>query len=149
MSNTLELLLRLAKIREDQAIARAKRVTGQINQSKSFKNQVLSYAKEYEEQMLEGGQKGASVAFLQDANAFREKLISSSLEMDAQINALINSSEETLRAATKVRMRTLGLAKLVEKKRREERAKRAKVELNQFEDNYAARLNLKTGMKDA
>jgi len=147
--SAIELLLRLAKIREDQAMARAKRVAGQMNQTKAFKNQVLDYAKEYEIQMLEGGKSGTSVAFIQDSNAFREKLIASSMEMDSQINGLTQASEETLKVATQARMRTRGLTKLVEKKLLEERKKRAKSELNQFEDNFSARLNLQTGTKDA
>jgi len=32
----IELLLRLAKIREDQAMANARRATGQLNQAESF-----------------------------------------------------------------------------------------------------------------
>jgi hypothetical protein len=89
------------------------------------------------------------VAFIQDSNAFREKLLASSLEMDGQINSLTQASEETLKVATQARMRTRGLTKLVEKKRLEERKKRAKSELNQFEDNFSARLNIQTGTKDA
>ena len=147
--SAIELLLRLAKIREDQAMARAKRVAGQMNQTKAFKNQVLDYAKEYEIQMVDSGKTGTSVAFIQDSNAFREKLLASSLEMDGQINSLTQASEETLKVATQARMRTRGLTKLVEKKRLEERKKRAKSELNQFEDNFSARLNLQTGTKDA
>jgi flagellar export protein FliJ len=147
--SAIELLLRLAKIREDQAMARAKRVAGQMNQTKAFKNQVLDYAKEYEIQMLDSGKTGTSVAFIQDSNAFREKLLASSLEMDGQITSLSQASEETLRVATQARMRTRGLTKLVEKKRLEERKKRAKSELNQFEDNFSARLNIQTGTKDA
>jgi flagellar export protein FliJ len=147
--SAIELLLRLAKIREDQAMARAKRVAGQMNQTKAFKNQVLDYAKEYEIQMVDSGKTGTSVAFIQDSNAFREKLLASSLEMDGQINSLTQASEETLKVATQARMRTRGLTKLVEKKRLEERKKRAKSELNQFEDNFSARLNIQTGTKDA
>ena len=75
--SAIELLLRLAKIREDQAMARAKRVAGQVNQTKAFKNQVLEYAKEYEGQMLAATSGSLPIAFIQDVNAFREKLIQS------------------------------------------------------------------------
>ena len=147
--SAIELLLRLAKIREDQAMARAKRAAGQVNQTKAFKNQVLEYAKEYEGQMLAASNESMPVAFIQDANAFREKLIQSSVEMDGQIQGLSKASEETLMTATQARMRTRGLTKLVEKKRHEARLKKAKAEMNQFEDNYAARLNVNSGTKDA
>ena len=147
--SAIELLLRLAKIREDQAMARAKRAAGQVNQTKSFKNQVLEYAKEYEGQMLAATSDSLPIAFIQDVNAFREKLIQSSVEMDSQIRGLTRASEETLMTATQARMRTRGLTKLVEKKRHEERLKKAKAEMNQFEDNYAGRLSANSGTKDA
>jgi flagellar export protein FliJ len=145
----IELLLRLAKIREDQAMARAKRASGQVNQTIAFKDQVLEYAQDYENQMLDGGKTGVTVAFIQDANAFREKLIQSAVEMDGQIQGLTKASENTLKNATQARMRTLGLTKLVDKMHQETRKKRAKAEMNQFEDNYAARMSLQTGTKDA
>jgi flagellar export protein FliJ len=145
----IELLLRLAKIREDQAMARAKRASGQVNQTIAFKEQVLEYAQDYENQMLEGGKTGIPVAFIQDANAFREKLIQSAVEMDGQIQGLTKASENTLKTATQARMRTLGLTKLVDKMHREVRKKQAKAEMNQFEDNYAARMNIQSGTKDA
>ena len=145
----IELLLRLAKIREDQAMARAKRASGQVNQTIAFKEQVLEYAQDYENQMLEGGKTGITVAFIQDANAFREKLIQSAVEMDGQIQGLTKASENTLKTATQARMRTLGLTKLVDKMHREVRKKQAKTEMNQFEDNYAARMNIQSGTKDA
>jgi flagellar biosynthesis chaperone FliJ len=147
--SAIELLLRLAKIREDQAMARAKRAAGQVNQTKAFKNQVLEYAKDYEIQMLGATQGSVSVSFIQDANAFREKLIQSSLEMDGQIQGLSRASEEILMTATQARMRTRGLTKLVDKKRLEARKKKDKSEMSQFEDSYAARLSINSGTKDA
>jgi flagellar export protein FliJ len=145
----IELLLRLAKIREDQAMARAKMASGQVNQTIAFKDQVLEYARDYENQVLDGGKTGITVAFIQDANAFREKLIQSAVEMDSQIQGLTKASENTLKTATQARMRTLGLTKLVDKMHREKRKKLAKTEMNQFEDNYAARMILQSGTKDA
>ncbi len=147
--SAIELLLRLAKIREDQAMARAKRAAGQVNQTKAFKNQVLEYAKEYEGQMLAASSQSLPIAFIQDINSFREKLIQSSVEMDSQIQGLARASEETLMTATQARMRTRGLTKLVEKKRHEARQKKAKAEMNQFEDSLAGRLNMNSGTKDA
>ena len=147
--NAIELLHRLAKIREDQAMARAKRVASQVNQQKAFKDQVFDYAKDYEAQLLAGGKGGSSVAFIQDANAFREKLLHSAIEMDGQIQGMTKASEETLKVATLARMRTRGLSKLVDKMHLEAKRKQAKAELSQFEDNFSARLSFKSGTKDA
>lgn len=130
-------------------MARAKRVASQVNQQKAFKDQVLEYAKDYESQMLASGKGGASIAFIQDANAFREKLLYSAIEMDGQIQGLTRASEETLKTATMARMRTRGLSKLVDKMHREAKIKLAKAELSQFEDNFSARLSYKSGTKDA
>jgi flagellar biosynthesis chaperone FliJ len=147
--SAIELLLRLAKIRENQAMARAKRAAGQINQTKDFQNQILEYAKEYEAQMIPGGNQSVSIAFIQDANAFREKLIQSSIEMDGEIKGLTRASEDTLKTANQARMRTRGLTKLVDKMKLEAKKKKAKAELNLFEDNYAARASANSGTKDA
>jgi len=130
-------------------MARAKRAAGQVNQTKDFKNQVLEYAKEYEVQMIAGGNQSVSIAFIQDANAFREKLIQSAIEMDGQIQGLSRASEDTLKTATQARMRTRGLTKLVDKKKLEAKQKKAKAEMNLFEDNYAARASANSGTKDA
>jgi flagellar biosynthesis chaperone FliJ len=145
----IELLLRLAKIREDQAMAKAKKASGQVNQTIAFKEQVLEYAQDYENQILDGGKTGITVAFIQDANAFREKLIQSAVEMDGQIQGLTKASENTLKTANQARMRTLGLTKLVDKMHHEVRKRQLQVEMNQFEDNYAARMNMQSGTKDA
>ena len=99
--------------------------------------------------MLAATSDSLPIAFIQDVNAFREKLIQSSVEMDSQIRGLTRASEETLMTATQARMRTRGLTKLVEKKRHEARLKKAKAEMNQFEDNYAGRLSANSGTKDA
>jgi len=56
----IELLLRLAKIREDQAMANARRATGQVNQAQGFQKQVLDYAKDYENQIMEGAKTGTT-----------------------------------------------------------------------------------------
>ena len=130
-------------------MARAKRATGEVNQTIAFKNQVLEYAKDYEVQMIASGNQSVTVAFIQDANAFREKLIHSSIVMEGQIQGLSRASEGTLKTATEARMRTLGLTKLVNKIKLEAKKKRAKSEMNQFEDNYAARASVNSGTKDA
>ena len=130
-------------------MARAKRATGEVNQTIAFKNQVLEYAKDYEVQMIAGRNQSVTVAFIQDANAFREKLIHSSIVIDGQIQGLTRASEGTLKTATEARMRTLGLTKLVDKIKLEAKKKSAKAEMNQFEDNYAARASFNSGTKDA
>jgi len=72
MNKSLQLLLRLAKIREDQALALARQAGAKKNETLRFKDQVIEYAKDYEKSILDGAQKGMSISFIQDANSFRE-----------------------------------------------------------------------------
>jgi flagellar export protein FliJ len=146
---TLELLLRLAKIREDQAMANARRATGQVNQAQGFQRQVLDYAKDYENQIMEGAKTGTSVAFIQDANAFREKLLLSSAEISNQIKGLSVNSEQALKVAMQAKLRSQGLGKLVAKAHLEARKKLARAELAQLEDGYMARFNRNSGTENA
>jgi len=145
----IELLLRLAKIREDQAMANARRASGQVNQAQGFHKQVLDYAKDYENQILEGAKSGTSVAFIQDANAFREKLLLSSAEISNQIKDLSMSSEQALKLAMQAKMLSQGLVKLFAKAHLETLRKLARSELNQMEENYIARLNRHSGTENA
>ena len=145
----IELLLRLAKIREDQAMAKARKATGQVHQAEGFQKQVLDYAMDYENQILEGAKTGTSVAFIQDANAFREKLLLSSGEITNQIKGLSMNSEQALKIAMQAKMRSQGLGKLVAKAHLEARRKQARSEINQMEDNYIARLHGHSGTENA
>ena len=145
----IELLLRLAKIREDQAMANARRATGQVNQAQGFQKQVLDYAKDYENQIMEGAKTGTTVAFIQDANAFREKLLLSSAEITNQIKGLSMNSEQALKIAMQAKMRSQGLGKLVAKADQEIRKKKSRSELNQLEDSYVARLYRQSGTENA
>ena len=145
----IELLLRLAKIREDQAMANARRATGQVSQAQGFQKQVLDYAKDYENQIMEGAKTGTTVAFIQDANAFREKLLLSSAEITNQIKGLSMNSEQALKIAMQAKMRSQGLGKLVAKAHLEARRKQARSEINQMEDNYIARLHGHSGTENA
>jgi flagellar biosynthesis chaperone FliJ len=147
--NPLELLLRLAKIREDQAMARARRATGQVNQAQTLQNQVLEYAKDYENQIMNGAKTGISVAFAQDANAFREKLIHSSIEMTSQINGLSIGSTQALKQAMQAKMRSQGLGKLVAKAHLQARKKLDRAQMNELEDSYAARHSVNIGTENA
>jgi flagellar biosynthesis chaperone FliJ len=109
----------------------------------------LDYAKDYENQIMEGAKTGTSVAFMQDANAFREKLLLSSAEISNQIKGLSIGSEQALKIAMQAKMRSQGLGKLVAKAHLEARRKLARSELNQMEDNYIARLNRHSGTENA
>ena len=130
-------------------MANARRATGQVHQAQGFQRQVLDYAKDYENQILEGAKKGTSVAFIQDANAFREKLLLSSQEMNQQIKGLSSHSEQALEVAMQAKLRAQGLGKLVAKAHLEARKKLARAELSQLEDNYASRIGRNSGTENA
>ena len=145
----IKLLLRLAKIKEDQAMARARRVTAQANETLQFQEQVIAYAKDYERQILEGGKSGTKVAFIQDSDAFRAKLLESSRAMDRQVRDLQNGSKGVLEEAMKAKMKSEGLTKLVQKEEQKEQKKIERAQEIQFEDLLSARTSIHSGTKNA
>jgi len=145
----IHLLLKIAKIKEDIAMARARNVAKQAADTLKFQGQVISYAKEYENQILEGGKTGIKVAFIQDADAFRAKLLDSSRAMDRQVMDLQRGSKSIMEEAMKAKMKSEGLSKLVDKDISNEQKKKDKSEEIQFEDLLAARSSSQTGTKNA
>jgi hypothetical protein len=145
----IKLLLRLAKIKEDQAMARARRVTAQANETLQFQEQVIAYAKDYERQILEGGKSGTKVAFIQDSDAFRAKLLESSRAMDRQVRDLQIGSKGVLEEAMKAKMKSEGLTKLVQKEEQKEQKKIERAQEIQFEDLLSARTSIHSGTKNA
>jgi flagellar export protein FliJ len=145
----IELLLRLAKIREDQAITNLRKASGKVSQAQDFQSQVLDYAKDYENQILEGARTGTSVAFIQDANAFREKLLLSSGEISNQIKGLSINFEQAFKIAMQAKMRSQGLSKLVAKAHLEARRKQEQSELKLLEDYYIAQPHGNSGTENA
>ena len=126
-----------------------KRTTKQAADTLKFQGQVMNYAKEYEIQILEGGKIGTKVAFLQDADAFRAKLLESSRAMDKQVNDLQLGSKSIMEEAMKAKMKSEGLSKLVDKDMRNEQKKKEKSEEIQFEDLLSARSSAQTGTNNA
>ena len=145
----IKLLLRLATIKEDQAMARARRVTAQANETLQFQEQVIAYAKDYERQILEGGKSGTKVAFIQDSDAFRAKLLESSRAMDRQVRDLQIGSKGVLEEAMKAKMKSEGLTKLVQKEEQKEQKKIERAQEIQFEDLLSARTSIHSGTKNA
>jgi len=145
----IHLLLKIAKIKEDIAMAKARKVAKQAADTLKFQGQVMNYAKEYENQILEGGKMGTKVAFLQDADAFRAKLLESSRAMDKQVNDLQLGSKSIMEEAMKAKMKSEGLSKLVDKDMRNEQKKKEKSEEIQFEDLLSARSSAQTGTNNA
>jgi len=145
----LYLLLKVAKIKEDQAMARARKIAKEAADSLRFQGQVIDYAKDYEKQILDGGQAGTKVAFIQDADAFRAKLLDSAKAMDRQVKDLQFGAKSILDDAIKAKMRAEGLEKLAEKEKKKEEKKRERAEEIQFEDILAARAGVKSGTKNA
>jgi flagellar biosynthesis chaperone FliJ len=145
----IHLLLKVAKIKEDIAMAKARKIAKQAAETLKFQGQVISYAKEYENQILDGGKAGTKVAFIQDADAFRAKLLESSRAMDKQVNDLQVGAKHILDEAMKAKMKSEGLSKLAEKDLKNEQKKREKSEEIQFEDLLAARAGVRTGTENA
>ena len=145
----IHLLLKIAKIKEDIAMAKARKVAKQAADTLKFQGQVISYANDYENQILEGGKAGTKVAFIQDADAFRAKLLESSRSMDQQVKDLQIGSKSIMDEAMKAKMKSEGLSKLAEKDLQNEKKKKEKSEEMQFEDLLSARASTRTGTENA
>ena len=130
-------------------MARARRVTAQANETLQFQEQVIAYAKDYERQILEGGKSGTKVAFIQDSDAFRAKLLESSRAMDRQVRDLQIGSKGVLEEAMKAKMKSEGLTKLVQKEEQKEQKKIERAQEIQFEDLLSARTSIHSGTKNA
>jgi len=124
-------------------------VAKQAADTLKFQGQVISYAKDYENQILEGGKAGTKVAFIQDADAFRAKLLESSRSMDQQVKDLQIGSKSIMDEAMKAKMKSEGLSKLAEKDLQNEKKKKEKSEEMQFEDLLSARASTRTGTENA
>ena len=77
MSRAIKAMARLAKVRQDMAMARARRIASEFAKTRDLSDQVLQFAKEYDDSAMRAGEKGISVSMLNDSLAFSARLIAS------------------------------------------------------------------------
>ncbi len=149
MSQALKMLLRLAKVREAQALAQVRRVVAELSKTQALQEQVKQFVFEYGEQMFQTAQQGAQVSFLLDSLAFKERLESSAVQQEALAQEQKQTLEKLMQEAFAASMKVKGLEKILSKKAAEARKEQLMDEANEVEDGIAARHVQKLGMKDA
>jgi flagellar export protein FliJ len=140
MKDSLKLFLKISKIREERAQAQFKKLNFELQKSEQFSQQVSDYVKEYGEQMIQTAQQGVQVAFLQDSNAFRNRLENGVNEQKQQIVGMKHATEQSKAFAVAAQVKVKAIEKVVKRKKTEFQQVQEGKENKVLEDSLVSRL---------
>jgi flagellar export protein FliJ len=140
MKEALKLFLKISKIREERAQAQFKKLNFELKKSEQFSQQVSDYVKEYGEQMIQTAQQGVQVAFLQDSNAFRNRLENGVNEQKQQIIGMKNATEQSKAHALATQLKVQAIEKVIKRKNSEFQQMREIKENKVLEDSLVSRI---------
>jgi flagellar export protein FliJ len=140
MKEALKLFLKISKIREERAQAQFKKLNFELKKSEQFSQQVSDYVKEYGEQMIQTAEQGVQVAFLQDSNAFRNRLENGVNEQKQQIVGMKNATEQSKEFAIASQMKVQAIEKVLKRKNAEFAHSKEVKENKVLEDSLVARI---------
>ena len=140
MKDSLKLFLKISKIREERAQAQFKKLNFELQKSEQFSQQVSDYVKEYGEQMIQTAQEGVQVAFLQDSNAFRNRLENGVNEQKQQIVGMKHATEQSKAFAVAAQVKVKAIEKVVKRKKTEFQQVQEGKENKVLEDSLVSRL---------
>lgn len=140
MKDALKLFLKISKIREERAQAQFKKLNFELQKSEQFSQQVSDYVKEYGEQMIQTAQQGVQVAFLQDSNAFRNRLENGVNEQKQQIAGMKHATEQSKVFAVAAQVKVKAIEKVVKRKKTEFQQIQEGKENKVLEDSLVSRL---------
>lgn len=140
MKESLKLFLKISKIREERAQAQFKKLNFELQKSEQFSQQVSDYVKEYGEQMIQTAQQGVQVAFLQDSNAFRNRLENGVNEQKQQIVGMKHATEQSKAFAVAAQVKVKAIEKVVKRKKTEFQQNQEAKENKVLEDGIISRL---------
>jgi flagellar export protein FliJ len=140
MKDALKLFLKISKIREERAQAQFKKLNFELQKSEQFSQQVSDYVKEYGEQMIQTAQQGVQVAFLQDSNAFRNRLENGVNEQKQQIVGMKHATEQSKAFAVAAQVKVKAIEKVVKRKKTEFQQIQEGKENKVLEDSLVSRL---------
>jgi flagellar export protein FliJ len=140
MKDSLKLFLKISKIREERAQAQFKKLNFELQKSEQFSQQVSDYVKEYGEQMIQTAQQGVQVAFLQDSNAFRNRLENGVNEQKQQIIGMKHATEQSKAFAVAAQVKVKAIEKVVKRKKTEFQQVQEGKENKVLEDSLVSRL---------
>ncbi|MFZ9176924.1 MAG: hypothetical protein ACO22J_04180 [Burkholderiaceae bacterium] len=147
MSKALQTMARLAKVKQDVAMAKAKRLASQVAKAKDLQDQVIGFAGEYGNMAMEQGLSGTSVAMMQDALAFRTRLLDGASEQalaSAELNRQLKQANALAMAA---RMKSKGLDDAVARRKQAALREQEESEAQEIEESISARLTLAANRK--
>ena len=147
MSKALKTMARLAKVKQDVAMAKAKRLASQVAKAKDLQDQVIGFAGEYGNMAMEQGLSGTSVAMMQDALAFRTRLLDGASEQalaSAELNRQLKQANALAMAA---RMKSKGLDDAVARRKQAALREQEESEAQEIEESISARLTLAANRK--
>jgi flagellar export protein FliJ len=140
MKKALNLFLKISKIREERAQAQFKKLNFELKKSEQFSQQVSDYVKEYGEQMIQTAEQGVQVAFLQDSNAFRNRLENGVNEQKQQIVGMKHATEQSKEYALASQMKVQAIEKVLKRKNAEFAHSNEVKENKVLEDGLVARI---------
>jgi flagellar export protein FliJ len=140
MKKALNLFLKISKIREERAQAQFKKLNFELKKSEQFSQQVSDYVKEYGEQMIQTAEQGVQVAFLQDSNAFRNRLENGVNEQKQQIVGMKHATEQSKEYALASQMKVQAIEKVLKRKNAEFAHSNEVKENKVLEDSLVARI---------
>jgi flagellar biosynthesis chaperone FliJ len=147
MSKALQTMARLAKVKQDVAMAKAKRLASQVNKAKDLQDQVIGFAGEYGNMAMEQGLSGTSVAMMQDALAFRTRLLDGASEQALASAELNRQLKQANAAAMAARMKSKGLEDAVARRKQAALREQEESEAQEIEESISARLTLAANRK--
>ena len=148
MIETLKLMLRLMRVREEGRLAALQRARGELDRVQGVVGQLDGYAQEYRAQMVRQAVAGSTPADLMATLDFERKLGQTAHSQKFVVGQLQANVAQVTTQAIDARMRARGVQKLLDKRRAAIREQRAKTEAREIEESIAARMVI-NGMNDA
>jgi len=139
MSRAIKAMARLAKVRQDMAMAKAKRLASEYAKTKELNEQVIQYAREYGDAAMAMGQQGISVATLNDTLAFRGRLLAGAKEQELSTAHMHRQVQEANRAALAAKMKSQGLDRALARRKKEAEQSEQQAEWQEIEDAFSHR----------
>ena len=139
MSRAIKAMARLAKVRQDMAMAKAKRIASEYAKNKDLNEQVIQYAREYGDAAMKIGEQGISVAMLNDTMAFRGRLLATAKEQELATAHMHRQVQEANRAALAAKMESQGLDRALGRRKKEAEQAEQQAEWQEIEDAFSHR----------
>ena len=139
MSRAIKAMARLAKVRQDMAMAKAKRIASEYAKNKDLNEQVIQYAREYGDAAMKVGERGISVAMLNDTMAFRGRLLATAKEQELATAHMHRQVQEANRAALAAKMKSQGLDRALGRRKKEAEQAEQQAEWQEIEDAFSHR----------